>query len=110
MHNFLPTDLPALAFAARMGDELRPILDLSTTPLLGFDDAAFEQQGGISVLTNQPVVSMGTGTFFRVDDHYFIVTAAHVIHKTREKRLSLSIPFGDPPLPVAFHGKCLLAD
>jgi len=110
MHYFLPTDPPALAFAARMGDELRPILSLSTTPILGFDDAAFEQRGSTSLLRKQPVVSMGTGTFLRVLDHCFIVTAAHVIHEIEKKRLSLSIPCGDPPRPVAFHGRYLLAD
>ena len=110
MHYFLPTDPPALAFAAWMGDELHPILDSSTTPILGFDDRAAEQEGSIFLLRKQPFVLMGTGTFFRVGDHHFIVTAAHVIHEIEKARLALSIPCGDPPRSEPFQGNCLLAD
>jgi hypothetical protein len=57
MSSYHPEDPPALGFAARIGDELHPIFVRSSVVILGVDEKAFKQEGAMTRVTGDRVMS-----------------------------------------------------
>ena len=79
----MPGLSPEETLAAKIETAIQPLLDASVTPIIGRrDDCLFQ---------------FGTGTYFAVGEHQFLVTAAHVFRKARKEQVELFVPqCGEP--------------
>lgn len=94
---FNPEDPPALAFAAWMGDQLQPIFQRSSVPIVGRRESSLEDTGTILVVSGDRMVTQrGTGTLFKISDQHFLVSASHVLELFDNPDETSLIPYDNP--------------
>lgn len=105
MGYFHPEDPTALAFAARIGDQLLPTFRGCSLAIVGVGKTAIRQHGSLCIVEGDRIVTqMGTGTLFRVADEHFLVTAWHVFEGIERRGEDPLVWSGDPPVLTPLIG------
>ncbi|HUT93323.1 MAG TPA: hypothetical protein VMY37_27920 [Thermoguttaceae bacterium] len=106
-----PNDLPALQFAHRVGEELRPILERSTVPIIGVRKDALDESRPVTVVSGDRLMTQrGTGTVFRIADHSLLVTAYHVFKALERQNERPHTHYDDPDAVLPLFGPVHVVD
>jgi hypothetical protein len=74
---FPPTD-PDFRLAVQIDRRVHDLVSQPSVQLFAAARDSLRKQGNIYVVDGPPIVGLASGTLFRVGDHHFIVTAAHI--------------------------------
>jgi hypothetical protein len=97
MH-YPPSD-PEFQFAVKIDQRVDDLVRRPSVQIFAANREALRQHGDIFLVDGPPIVGVASGTLFRIANHHFIVTAAHVVGEFCEDSRELRVGVGNPPRP-----------